>query len=373
MGNFIGIDENLSICPNKICIAMNTLENYGWDKHFQGHYNKLMKDNFEVGRVISIKGFKNSLMTNEGELEAELSGKLLYGTEAEYLPKVGDWVIFIRYDLIGYIIEVLPRLNELSRKSPGAKTDKQVLAANIDYALLVQGLDRDFNIMRLERYLVQIYACNIKPIVILNKADLIDDREKYNIEIAKLGRDCPVYFCSTYNQSGIAELKNTVLERKKTYVLIGSSGVGKSSLLNSFMDNFNRETGFISDSTGKGRHITTSRDLFQLPNGSLVIDTPGMREFGIAFEEGRQPGGLFPVVEKLAANCKFYDCQHLEEAGCAVIEAYHSGTLESKVYESYLKLMKEQKHYEIRMEDKKRLGKQFGKVFFVLFPKSQCH
>jgi ribosome biogenesis GTPase len=282
--------------------------------------------------------------------------------EIEHLPKVGDWVYFIRYDIIGYIIEVLPRINELSRKNPGNKTEKQVIAANIDYALIVQGLDQNFNIMRLERYLVQIIACNIQPIVILNKADLTDNPDNYRYEVAKLGRECPVYFCSTYNQSGIAELKNTVLEANKTYILIGSSGVGKSSLLNSFMDNSKRVTGNISNSTGKGRHITTSRDLFQLPNGALIIDTPGMKEFGIAFEEGQQTGGLFPLIEKLAGDCRFSDCRHLEEDGCAVLEAYNAGILEPKVYESYLKLIKEQKHFEIKIEDKKRLGKQFGKM-----------
>jgi len=340
---------------------MKLIDNYGWNNHFE-EYTKQKKNEFEIGRVVSIKGFIHTLITNDGELESELSGKLLYGLELEHLPKVGDWVYFIRYDTIGYIIEVLPRINELARKNPGTKTEKQVIAANIDYALIVQGLDQNFNIMRLERYLVQIIACKIKPIVILNKADLIDNPDKYRHEVAKLGRECPVYFCSTYNQSGIAELKNTVLEANKTYILIGSSGVGKSSLLNSFMDNSERVTGNISDSTGKGRHITTSRDLFQLPNGGLMIDTPGMKEFGIAFEDGQQTGGLFPLIDKLAGNCRFSDCQHLEEYGCAVLEAYNTGSLEPKVYESYLKLIKEQKHFEIKIEDKKRLGKQFGKM-----------
>jgi ribosome biogenesis GTPase / thiamine phosphate phosphatase len=340
---------------------MKLIDNYGWNNHFE-EYTKQKKREFEIGRVVSIKGFINTLITNDGELESELSGKLLYGVELENLPKVGDWVYFIRYDTIGYIIEVLPRINELARKNPGTKTEKQVIAANVDYALIVQGLDQNFNIMRLERYLLQIIACKIKPIVILNKADLIDNPNKYRHEVAKLGRECPVYFCSTYNLSGIAELKNTVLEANKTYILIGSSGVGKSSLLNSFMDNSERVTGNISDSTGKGRHITTSRDLFQLPNGGLIIDTPGMKEFGIAFEEGQQTGGLFPLIDKLAGNCRFSDCQHLEEDGCAVLEAYNTGSLEPKVYESYLKLIKEQKHFEIKIEDKKRLGKQFGKM-----------
>jgi ribosome biogenesis GTPase len=341
---------------------MNTLENYGWNKHYQEQYYQLHKPGFETGRVISIKGFKHVLITITGELEAELSGKLLFGTDTESLPKVGDWVLFVRYDPLGYIVDVLPRMNELYRKTPGTPTSRQVLAANIDGALIVQGLDRDFNIMRLERYIVQITACNISPAIVLNKADLTDDPEAYRNKISKLGRNCPVYFCSTYNQKGIAELKSKALENYKTYILVGSSGVGKSSLLNALMENTGQETGPISESTGKGKHTTTSRDLFRLPNDSLIIDTPGMREFGITFDEAQLTGGLFPRIEILAENCRFSDCQHLEEAGCSVLEAYHSGDLEPEVYESYLKLVKEQKHFNIKIEDKKRQGKQFGKM-----------
>lgn len=339
---------------------MNTLENYGWNKYYQ-ELHLPIKNDFKIGRVISIKGFKHILITDDGEVESELSGKLLYGADNEVLPKVGDWVFFIQYDTIGYIIEVISRFNELYRRNPGSKTDKQILATNIDCALVVQGLDRDFNLMRLERYLVQIAACNIKPVVVLNKADLIDNQEGYRHEISKLGRNCPIYFCSTYNQSGIDELKNGVLEKNKTYVLIGSSGVGKSSLLNSFMGDTGRETKALSDSTGKGRHTTTSRDLFRLPNGSLIIDTPGMKELGVILEDGGQVG-VFPLIENLAKSCKYSDCLHVEENGCAVLEALAAGTLETEVYESYLKLIKEKKHFEVNIEDKKRMGKQFGKM-----------
>lgn len=339
----------------------NTLENYGWNTYYQNYLNN-NKSEFETGRVISIKGFKHILYTEKGETEAELSGKLMYGTDTEFLPKVGDWVFFIRYDTSGYITEVLPRVNELYRRNPGTKTSKQVLAANIDYALIVQGLDMNFNIMRLERYLVQITACNIKPIIVLNKADLVDNPDVYLQEVEKLGRDCPVFLCSTYTDSGIEELKTNVLERNKTYILVGSSGVGKSSLLNSLSENSNRETGSISHSTGKGRHITTSRELFQIPNGSLIMDTPGMKVFGVAFEDEQYAQGLFPVIDKLAENCRYSDCKHTEEEGCAVIEAFSNGNLEPKVYESYLKLVKEQKHFEIKIEDRKRMGKRFGKM-----------
>ena len=341
---------------------MNTLISYGWNQYYQDYYNNLGKTDFEIGRVISIKGFKHILITENGELESELSGKMLYGNDQEALPKVGDWVFFIKYDTLGYIIEVLPRINELYRKTPGARSDRQVLATNIDYALVVQGLDRDFNLMRLDRYLVQLSICNIKPVVVLNKVDLIDSIDEYQHKVNKLGRNCPVYFCSTYNQTGIAELKNTVLQSGKTYVLIGSSGVGKSSLLNSFMEISMRSTGAVSHSTGKGMHVTTTRDLFQLPNGSLIVDTPGMKEFGIASDDEHGTVGLFPLIDNFANSCRYSDCQHIEEEGCAVIEAYKSGELEPEAYESYLKLIKEQKHFEIKVEDQKRIGKRFGKM-----------
>jgi|WetSurSiteA1Bulk_404760.scaffolds.fasta_scaffold07588_3 ribosome biogenesis GTPase / thiamine phosphate phosphatase len=342
---------------------MNELEHYGWNDYFKEHHsgNKTGKE-FHIGRVISVQGFRYHLMTSFGEMEAELSGKLLYGADAELLPRVGDWIYFLKYDLQGYIVDVFPRQNALSRKNPGNRTERQILAANIDYALIVQGLDRDFNLMRLDRYIVQITACGIEPVIVLNKEDLIGDREAYSREVSRLGRTCPVYFCSILDPDGLQALYNQVLLPRKTHILIGSSGVGKSSLLNALMDDLHLRTGTISESTNKGKHTTTTRDLFQLPNGSLVIDTPGMREFGMALEDEVSSSGLFPVIDRLAGDCRFADCKHLSERGCAVAKAYETGELDPKIYESYLKLMKEQKHFEIKIEDRKRLGKQFGKM-----------
>lgn len=338
------------------------LKNYGWNNFHQQHADKNLKTDLSIGRIISIKGFKYFIIAEKGERETELSGKLLYGASQEELPKVGDWVFFMDYDSMGYIIEVFPRMNALTRKTPGAKTEKQVLAANVDCALIVQGLDRDFNVMRLERYLVQITACNIEPIIILNKSDLVKDLEQYSTEVQKLHRDCELYFCSNYTSSGILEIQNKVLEKYKTYILLGSSGVGKSSLLNVLASSDIQKTGGTSESTEKGKHTTTTRDLFQLPNGSLLIDTPGMREFGVTFEEAGASEDMFPAIQKFSANCKFADCKHIHEAGCAVTDAVQTGNLDPEVYESYLKLLKEQKRFEIKVEDKKRLGKQFGKI-----------
>lgn len=311
--------------------------------------------------MISVKGFKYYLITENGELETELSGKLLFGADSESLPKIGDWVCYLDYGQTGYIITVLPRTNSLSRKNPGNKTEKQVLGVNIDYALIVQGLDRDFNPMRLERYLAQVTACGIKALVILNKADLVNNLDDHREEVLKLKRDCSVFFCSSHTGFGIQELKDA-LEVSKTYILVGSSGVGKSSLLNIFMDVPVQRISSTSNSNHKGTHTTTSRDLFQLRNGSLLIDTPGMREFGLTGDEGENIGTVFPAIDEFAPNCRYADCKHVNEAGCSVIEAVRTGTLGALVYESYIKLIKEQKRFEIKIEDKKRLGKQFGKM-----------
>ncbi|HEX5169785.1 MAG TPA: ribosome small subunit-dependent GTPase A [Cyclobacteriaceae bacterium] len=340
---------------------MISLENFGWS-FYPSHYKNNSNTELKTGRVTSIKGFKYFVVSEKGECETELSGKLLYGIEQENLPKVGDWVLFMAYDSMGYIIEVLPRINELSRKSPGNKTQKQVLATNIDFAFVVQGLDRDFNIMRLDRYLVQLKACNINPVIILNKADLVSDQDEYRNEVLKLQRDCPLYFCSTYTGFGLEQLKKQALEKNRTYILIGSSGVGKSSLLNALIDKDVQHIAGTSASTHKGKHTTTTRELFQLDNGSLIIDTPGMREFGVTFEDGQDSYDLFPAIRQFAPQCRFADCKHVNETGCAVLTALDNGELDEEVYGSYLKLMKEQRRFEIRVEDKKRINRQFGKM-----------
>lgn len=338
---------------------MSTLESFGWSRFFNEQNNK--NTDLNTGRVVSIQGFIYHLITNAGELTGELSGKLLYGSDQELIPRVGDWVSYNDYDTLAYIVDVLPRMNALYRRNPGKTTERQILAANMDYALIVQGLDRDFNLMRLDRYVVQVQACGIKPLIILNKEDLIENPEEYRLRVERFRKDVPVYFCSTLKQTGIETIYKA-LKPGMTHVLIGSSGVGKSSLLNALKDDDHLKTGDLSTSTQKGKHTTTTRDLFMLPNGSLVIDTPGMREFGMALEEDVATSGLFPAIEQLAKNCRYTDCSHLTEEGCAVIDAVQKGTLDGGIYQSYTRLMKEQQHFQIRIEDKKRLGKQFGKM-----------
>ncbi|NJO90238.1 MAG: GTPase RsgA, partial [Chloroflexia bacterium] len=201
MGIYILVQQRIN---KKEMIA---LENFGWNQQLQTYFNENNQTHLYAGRIISIKGFKYILISPEGELEAELSGKMLYTSEQEELPKVGDWVLYSGYESLGYIVGIFPRKNTVCRKIAGKKSEKQILAANIDYALIVQGLDRDFNLMRLERYLVQMANCQVEPIVILNKADLVPDHEYYRTEINRLNRNCPVFFCSTYTGFGLEQLK----------------------------------------------------------------------------------------------------------------------------------------------------------------------
>lgn len=340
---------------------MSTLIQYGWTRVQQEQLRHFSKD-LSPGRVIAIAGFKYSLITEKGEFDGELSGKLLYGSAAADLPKVGDWVLYIDYDTIGYITEVMPRVNALTRKEPGTKSDQQVLACNIDYALIVQGLDRDFNLMRLDRYIVQIIACGITPVVLLNKCDLVENPMEFVNHVRSLKRACDVFQCSASTGHGIQEIRQTVLVNGKTCILIGSSGVGKSSLLNVLMDAQVQSTGQVSDFNQKGRHTTSTRDLFRLGNGCLIIDTPGMREFGLTSAEGHHSEELFPAISEFATSCRFHDCKHVSEAGCAVREAVKTGALDETIYASYIKLSKEQKRFELTASDKKRIGKQTGKM-----------
>jgi ribosome biogenesis GTPase len=340
---------------------MTLLEEFGWNDFYQQQFLSIQDPAQSPGRVTSLNGFKYSLITEKGEMEAELSGKLLYGADPTDLPRVGDWVTCLDYGDGGYILAALPRMNVLTRKSPGKATERQVLCANVDYALIVQGLDREFNIMRLERYLAQVTACGIEPVVILNKADLVTDKSEYRDSVLALKRDCSIHFCSTLNGDGIADLRDS-LEVAKTYILTGSSGVGKSSLLNSLMRNEVQSVNNISSFNNKGKHTTTTRDLFQLPNGSLVIDSPGMREFGFTSESDQDTDTFFPAIDELASACRYTDCMHINEPGCAVLEALAAEQLNPVTYDSYIKMLKEQQRFNIRIEDKKRINRQFGKL-----------
>ena len=341
---------------------MTSLTSYGWNTHFEQHFHTYQAQGLDRGRVTAIEGFRHKLATANGHVDAMLSGALMNSADNCDLPKVGDWVAFKAYDNEGIIVSVLTRINELSRKLPGRTTEKQVIATNIDTAFIVQGLDRDFNPMRLQRYIVQIMQCNIRPVVLLNKQDLVADPESYRQEVIALGYDCPVLLLSARGHEGLPQWAVEHLLPGNTYVLIGSSGVGKSTLVNALMGYRLQDEGAISDFNQKGKHTTVSRNLVMLPSGAMLIDSPGMREFGVTLDSDEQGMSYHPLLAALSAECRFHDCTHRHEPGCAVVAAVREGTLPREVYESYLKITKEQAHYQTDSLERKRTERQFGKV-----------
>lgn len=323
-----------------------------------------MVDNSQIARVIAEHKERYVLRFGDDEFEAEITGNMRFSAVSrEDFPAVGDWVEFIRYDNDFAIInKIMPRTSAIKRKAVGQFGEIQIIAANVDYAFIIQAVDRDFNINRLERYLTICYSSRVEPIIVLTKTDLIDS-QKLNIIcstiIARL-KNVSILAVSNLTNEEIDALKS-VIETGKTYCLLGSSGVGKSTLLNNLTGRKVMETSEISSSTEKGRHTTTHRELFMLDNGGFIIDNPGMREVGIA-DAGEGIENAFESIAIYSRDCKFKDCTHTVEIGCAVLDALNDNLIDSKTYENYLKIEKEISHFEMTSLEKKKKDKQFGKI-----------
>ena len=322
-----------------------------------------LKD-FEIGRVVSEHKERYIVKTEKGESEAEITGNLRFSASSRLdFPAVGDWVALINYDPDFSIIhKILPRFSIITRQAVGQKSEIQIIAANIDVAFLVQAVDRDFNINRFERYLTICYSAKVNPVIVLTKTDLINDIKLAEITdaIRQRIKNVPVIAISNETQNGYEALKK-IIEKGKTYCMLGSSGVGKSTLVNHLSGKNRMRTEAISDSTNKGRHVTSHREMIVLDNGGILIDNPGMREVGIASSSG----GLeitFDMIVSLSKNCKFKDCTHTSEVGCAVLEAVENGEMDNNSYENYLKMEREKAHFEATVAEKRNRDKQFGKI-----------
>jgi ribosome biogenesis GTPase len=276
---------------------------------------------------------------------------------------VGDWVAISEYDDDKVFIRaVFPRKTIIERQAVGKQGEKQIIATNIDFAFIVQAVDRDFNINRIERYLTICNASHVKPIIILNKIDLIKDDEVSDLvsKVQERVKYVPVVAISNESQKGIDSVKDHIV-KGMTYCLLGSSGVGKSTLLNNLSGKEKMKTEAISASTSKGRHVTTHRELLVLENGGILIDNPGIREVGIA----DSAGGLektFARIAELSEACKFKDCTHTTEIDCAVITAVERGEVDGAFYENYLKMEREKEHFESTVAEKRKKDKGFGKM-----------
>ncbi|MFA8343718.1 MAG: ribosome small subunit-dependent GTPase A [Rhodothermaceae bacterium] len=316
-----------------------------------------------IARVITVNKTNYNILIDGREVLAEASGKLIYSSEGETdLPVAGDFVVADVFDDLAIIHDVLPRFSFLKRKSAGKKVEFQSIAANIDYGFIVQAIDTDFNIRRLERYLAMIYEADIIPVIILTKTDLISEEEKEEkiSLIEKNYNELKIFTVCNIDKNGIDEIIN-ILEEDKTYCFLGSSGVGKSTLINNLTGNENLATREVRSSDKKGKHTTTRRELILLNNGSILIDTPGMRELAnISIDDGLDE--TFYEISELIKECKFSDCNHTSDSGCALLNAVDKGIVSRERYDSFIKLKKESEHYESTYYEKKKKDKKFTKM-----------
>ncbi len=335
----------------------------GFNDYFEKIRIQSKLTEFEFGRVINVFKERYIVKNESGEYEAEITGNLRFSARtSEDFPVVGDWVAFKSYDGLAIIHNIMPRFSVIKRKSSGKIDETQIIAANIDYMLIVQAADRDFNLNRLERYLAISYSAHVKPIIVLSKTDLIDvDKRKELVESIKTRiSNVPVLAVTNSYLGGYDNLED-IIEKGKTYCMLGSSGAGKSTILNNLSGRNLMKTGTISDSTGKGRHITTHRELIILENGGILIDNPGMREVGIADTSG----GLETTFERiiiLADECRFKNCKHINQSGCRVIEAVETGEIDEDSYKNFLKLEKEKVRFNTSLAERKKKEKVFGKM-----------
>lgn len=335
-----------------------SLRDFGWDSFFQQNFNTLKIPDSEPARVISENKGAFQVYSQHGELTARVSGKMRHLAEAEkQYPTVGDWVV-IRPQINEQkciIHALLPRKSKFSRKVAGERTEEQIVSANIDTVFIVCGLDggRNFNLRRIERYLTLAWNSGATPVIVLNKVDLCTDIEVYTSSVANIAPGISIHPVSAKERIGLDALRN-YLGRGNTAAFLGSSGVGKSALINSLLGIEKQETGEVREDDRMGRHTTTKRELIILPGGGMVIDTPGMREIQMwAGEEDLHVA--FHDIEMLAIQCRFSDCSHNLESGCAVKTAIARGDLDASRLENYRKLHKELNYLAYREEHSSRL------------------
>jgi ribosome biogenesis GTPase len=340
------------------------LNQLGWNSFFEESFEPFLQRGYSAGRISEEHKHLYHVLTENGELMAKVSGKLRYDSNSRSeLPAVGDWVAIDARPAEGTatIRAILPRLSKFTRHVAGKTTQEQVIAANINTIFLVNGLDNDFNLRRIERYLVLAWESGAQPVIVLNKADLCDevDQKVALVETVSLG--VPVHIVSAVSGRGLEEL-SPYLSIGVTIAFIGSSGTGKSTLTNALIGEAVQDIGEVRQGDDRGRHTTTFRKLIVLPDGGIIIDTPGLRELQLwSTDEGL--GSAFGDIELLAENCRFADCKHENEPGCAVKKALAEGIIDIERYESFLKLQQEllfladRKEYLARKEKQDRHNK----------------
>lgn len=330
------------------------LDTYGWSETLHDQFKSHAGQGLVPGRVTIQQRGLYRLATPEGEVLAELSGRFLHEALEGDHPVAGDWVAarLRPGEAAATIHHVLPRASVFTRRASGPGGGSQVVAANVDLVLLTASLNADLSLRRLERYLATAWESGAQPVVVLTKADVCDDAEALIAEVEAIAFGVPVHAVSAMTGQGIDELA-ALLAPGKTAVLLGSSGVGKSTLVNALAGQDLMDTGGIREDDARGRHTTTHRELVLLPSGALILDTPGMRELGL-WQADEGLAATFGDIEALAGGCRFRDCSHTREPGCAVREALEAGELDEGRWKSYGKLQRELAHLDRRDDPQAR-------------------
>jgi ribosome biogenesis GTPase / thiamine phosphate phosphatase len=340
------------------------LEKLGFDSWFQDQIDSEKINNFQIARVISVNKNSYIISTGSKDIYAELTGKYLFNSDSSLdFPTVGDWIYSQLFDEDSFAVihDIFPRKSLLKRKSSGKNIDYQLIAANIDKAIIMQSLDNNFNLRRLERYLVMINEAEITPVIFLSKSDLMgaEEIESKKNDIHAIMPDIKIFAFSNNNLSDIENIK-TYFNPSQTYCLLGSSGVGKTTLLNNLIDKELYKTQPIREKDGRGKHTTTRRELIVLENGPIMIDNPGIRELGIIdIETGLND--TFSEIAELISQCHFTDCTHTVEEGCAILKGLEEGIISKERYRNYTKMLKESAYNGMSYYEKRQKDKQFGK------------
>jgi ribosome biogenesis GTPase / thiamine phosphate phosphatase len=343
------------------------LTELGWHAGLDAAFRSFAAAGFEPARVAVAYGATFRVYTQDGEELADLAGRLRHeATGRRDLPAVGDWVAVKRTTIEGgraTIHGVVPRKSLFSRKAAGDETTEQIVAANVDTVFLLTGLDRDFNLRRIERYLVMSWESGASPVIVLNKADLADDVDQRRDEVRAIALGVPILVMSARERTGLEQL-DEYLQAGQTIAVLGSSGVGKSTLINRLLGEDRLRTNEVRDSDQRGRHTTTHRELVRLPGGALLIDTPGMRELQL-WSADTGVAEAFDDIAVLGRDCHFADCAHETEPRCAVKQAVAEGRLDAERLASYHKLQKELSWLAVRQDalaqqaEKKKLRAMF--------------
>lgn len=326
---------------------MTTLQAYGWNEHWRLMAAQIPKQDKALvpARITAQFSKQYRIITQEGEQTAIVTGKYEYeaGSKSDF-PAVGDWVMVepLQGESRAVIHHLLPRQSAVTRREAGSVPDEQIIAANMDTVFIINALNKDFNVRRIERYLIAVWESGAAPVVLLTKADLCESPEAYVAEVEAVAPGVPVHAVSSLMDQGKEQL-GEYLVQGKTVAITGTSGAGKSTLLNWLSGQEMQRVQGIREEDARGRHTTTHRELFVLPGGAIMVDTPGMRELQLwDSEEGFE--ATFADISALAQQCRFHDCRHETEAGCAVREALQDGTLDAKRYANYKKTERELAH-----------------------------